>query len=141
VDLTWDELVELEPCLRLIEYKMLKVQDRPDRPYFCALDYWMGDRGFARELASLVGENRHEVSPVTDWNEGGKDDERVELERALAEVDIGQEDYLDLYARVREQDEREGRGLLWTLDAWIVASDHVYGLLPDCRHDWWCERS
>jgi hypothetical protein len=132
---TWDELVELEPGLGLLEHEVLKVQDWPDRPYFCANAYWYGPQGFRQELQRLVGWGRRGVHPTTDLHEG--DEESLRFKSAL-EVGVRTSTYDSLLTAIREREEQDGLGVLWNSAAYDVAYQHLYSILPDCRHEGPC---
>jgi hypothetical protein len=132
---TWEELVELEPGLGLLEHEILKVQDWPERPYFCAHAYWYGDIGFKAQLVRLVGIGRRGLGPPTDLHEG--EENRLHFMEAT-EMMVRTDTYSALHAAIREQEEREGRGVLWTSPAYDVAYEHLYNSLPDCRHPGSC---
>lgn len=131
---TWDELVELEPGLALLEHEILKVQDWPERPHFCKGAYWYGERGGKIELVRLVGSWRRGVDLATDLHEGGEGP----IFMSADEFILRGEGYGRIHAQIREQEEQAGHGVLWTSEAYDVAYEHLYGILPDCRHEGSC---
>jgi hypothetical protein len=61
-------LCELEPRLRQLHEQIRAVRDDPVQPSFCANAAWYGfgawrERGFKREMSSLVGLERYEEDP------------------------------------------------------------------------------
>jgi hypothetical protein len=129
---TWEELVELEPTLALLEHEARKVQDWPDRPYFCMEPYWYGDHGFRHELGRRIGWGRHGVEVETDLHEGGS--EKPHLMTA-AELVVRTQGYDEIKERIRTAEEAEGKGILWTSEAYDLAYAHLFAILPPCRHD------
>jgi hypothetical protein len=127
----WGELVELEPSLGLLEHEITKVQDWPDRPYFCANAYWYGEHGFKREVERRVGWGRHGLRAVTDLHEGGTG---LHFQSGT-ELIVRTETYDSLVSAIHAREEQDGRGVLWTSDAYSTAYQYLYAILPDCRHD------
>jgi hypothetical protein len=106
------------------------VQDWPERPYFCANAYWYGCDGFRAELGRLVGHGRRAVHPVTDRHEGGKGPTLM----TASEVGVRSATYGSLLGAIREREQQQGLGVLWTSEAYDAAYEHLYSILPDCRH-------
>lgn len=135
---TWEELAQLEPALTLLEHETLKIQDWPDRPYFCANAYWYGkgDPGIRHELNRLVGWGRRGVNVITDRHEG--EEGKLHLISAL-EHQVRSKAYQTIFDdQIKECEANDGLGLLWTSRAYDVAYQHLYAILPDCRHPGGC---
>ena len=133
---TWKELVTLEPGLALLEHEILKVQDWPERPYFCANAYWYGRGRLKSELERLVGWGRRGVRVVTDLHEGEEDQMHL---KSGTDVLVRTATYDSILAQIQADEDKEGLGLLWTSEAYSVAYEFLYAVLPDCRHEGPCQ--
>lgn len=120
--LRWDDLVALEPRLNAIADSIANLEPGP---HFCATKVWYAD--FKPELTRLVGYGRG--APDLDPEAGGG---RVVPLWDLFDTDAMREGERK-QRRIKARDAREGRGPLWSSEAYDLAYDALYALLPACR--------
>ena len=123
--LSWTGLVDLVPELVQLEQRM-KYAYANRRPKEDLLGrHWYNDNGGKATLARLIG------------NERGDDHWKAERRRLFGSKTIlTTEEMLAISAEVekvtdaqRAHDEANGRGILWTWQAWDVAHDHLIDVL------------
>lgn len=131
----WDDLVALEPRLADLEIEVASVDDH-DRPSFCANQAWYGGpAGLKGKLCQLVGWERRSDEREQfgeEWDrEHGKGAWKIYSGSELFARADAEEPYL---WAAKAEDEAAGKGALWGDDAYDVAYEHLYELLPDCRN-------
>lgn len=120
LSLSWELLARAEPELRRLERLALWIASRADTD-FCANEVWYG---FLKPtLLPLVGWSRGRVPECAD-------DEPRPVFVCMADIQP---------ARRVPASSRSER-LLRSVAAYDLAYDHIYELLPDCRHSeqLWC---
>lgn len=144
-DLRWEELVGLEPALGLIEAEVRFLASRAhEDPHWCANARWYGYPdpavGFKRKVSHLVGMSRGAALSVTKpaCGEGCPKGRHLHLTTA---ADILRDPAVQARRRAVAELIRTNatERILRSSDAYDIAYDHLYDLLPGCR-DCGCAR-
>ena len=73
---------------------------------------------------------------VTDLHEGEEDQMHL---KSGTDVLVRTATYDSILAQIQADEDKEGLGLLWTSEAYSVAYEFLYAVLPDCRHEGPCQ--
>lgn len=124
---SWATLASLEPRLLDLEANVRGIEAGP---HFCATQVWV--RSLKPRMVALVGSSRGESPRQREPGEPiGEPLSWGDLMQAGEQQEVA-------LRRRRRRDTRNGRGALWTSDAYDVAYEHLYALLPDCSDDCAC---
>jgi len=121
--MTWDELAAMEPGLAGLAAEVGRIARGAGRD-FCANAAWYGYRdwpGIKPRLVHLVG-----------WSRRGR--QRAASGDLFAQLTtMAASSRMEARTAAFAEDIAHGLDALWSDEAYDVAYDHLYDLLPDCR--------